>query len=105
MFTSSLEKSNPLTGSEGSRFFTSALLDWNRKKNVRTLPWKGETDPYKISLSEIILQQTREEQGLKYYEKFISTFPTIEALAAAPEEKGFKLCEGLGYYSRCRNLI
>ena len=69
------------------------------------MPWKGEKDPYKIWLSEIILQQTRVEQGLKYYENFIKTFPTIDALAKAPEEKVFKLWEGLGYYSRCRNLI
>src|SRR5690348_231720 len=69
------------------------------------MPWKGEKDPYKIWLSEIILQQTRVEQGLKYYENFIRTFPDVHALAKAPEEKVFKLWEGLGYYSRCRNLI
>lgn len=69
------------------------------------MPWKGETDPYKIWLSEIILQQTRVEQGLNYYNKFIKTFPDIHALAKAPDEKVFKIWEGLGYYSRCRNLI
>lgn len=69
------------------------------------MPWKGEKDPYKIWLSEVILQQTRVEQGLKYYNNFISNFPTITHLAAAPEEKVFKLWEGLGYYSRCRNLV
>lgn len=69
------------------------------------MPWKGEKDPYRIWLSEIILQQTRVEQGLKYYNNFISTFPDIFSLASAPEEKVFKLWEGLGYYSRCRNLI
>ena len=85
--------------------FTKKLLKWNREKNKRTMPWKGETDPYRIWLSEIILQQTRVEQGLAYYNKFISQFPTIRDLAGAPEKKIFKSWEGLGYYSRCRNLI
>jgi A/G-specific adenine glycosylase len=69
------------------------------------MPWKGEKDPYKIWLSEIILQQTRVEQGWSYYEKFITAFPTIRHLARANEEKVFKMWEGLGYYSRCKNLI
>ena len=69
------------------------------------MPWKGEKDPYKIWLSEIILQQTRVEQGLSYYNNFITTFPDIHKLAKAPDEKVFKLWEGLGYYTRCRNLI
>ena len=69
------------------------------------MPWKGEKDPYKIWLSEIILQQTRVEQGWKYYEKFIAVFPDINRLAAAKDEKIYKLWEGLGYYSRCKNLI
>lgn len=69
------------------------------------MPWKGEKDPYKIWLSEIILQQTRVEQGLAYYEKFIRHYPTIRDLAAAPPDQVFKHWEGLGYYSRCKNLI
>jgi len=69
------------------------------------MPWKGEKDPYKIWLSEIILQQTRVEQGLGYYNNFIKTFPNIHKLAKAPDEKVFKLWEGLGYYTRCRNLL
>lgn len=85
--------------------FVGRLLEWNKKKNTRQMPWKGEKDPYKIWLSEVILQQTRVEQGLKYYENFIIAFPDVHALAKAPEEKVFKLWEGLGYYSRCRNLI
>ncbi len=85
--------------------FSTLLLKWNREQNDRQMPWKGEKDPYKIWLSEIILQQTRVEQGLNYYINFIQTFPDIHRLAAAPEEKVFKLWEGLGYYSRCRNLI
>jgi A/G-specific adenine glycosylase len=69
------------------------------------MPWKGEKDPYKIWLSEIILQQTRVEQGWAYYEKFLKNFPTIFQLAAAKDEKVFKLWEGLGYYNRCKNLL
>ena len=69
------------------------------------MPWKGEKDPYKIWLSEIILQQTRVEQGLNYYNKFMETFPDVHKLAKAPEQKVFKLWEGLGYYTRCSNLI
>lgn len=90
---------------ESGKLFTQKLLQWNKKSNTRTMPWKGEKDPYKIWLSEIILQQTRVEQGLKYYENFIRTFPDVHALAKAPEGKVFKLWEGLGYYSRCKNLI
>lgn len=85
--------------------FVKKLLKWNGTDNVRKMPWKGEKDPYKIWLSEVILQQTRVEQGLKYYENFIKSFPTVHQLAAAPVEKVFKHWEGLGYYSRCRNLI
>ncbi len=69
------------------------------------MPWKGEKDPYKIWLSEIILQQTRVEQGMAYYNRFIKTYPTINKLAEASEINIFKLWEGLGYYSRCKNLI
>ena len=69
------------------------------------MPWKGEKDPYKIWLSEIILQQTRVEQGLNYYNNFIHQYPTIIDLANAEDEKVFKLWEGLGYYSRCKNLL
>ena len=85
--------------------FPGLLLQWNSHLNTRKMPWKGEKDPYKIWLSEIILQQTRVEQGWKYYEKFITLFPDIKKLAAAKEEKVYKLWEGLGYYSRCKNLI
>lgn len=69
------------------------------------MPWKGEKDPYRIWLSEIILQQTRVEQGLAYYRKFILEFPDIMHLASSAEKEIFKCWEGLGYYSRCRNLI
>lgn len=85
--------------------FTIKLMKWNQALNRRSMPWKNEKDPYRIWLSEIILQQTRVEQGWAYYEKFIHEYPTISDLAKAPEKKVFKLWEGLGYYSRCRNLI
>ena len=85
--------------------FARKLLLWNRYDNSREMPWKGEKNPYKIWLSEVILQQTRVEQGLKYYQKFIETFADVHALANAPEARVLKLWEGLGYYSRCRNLV
>ena len=85
--------------------FPALLMRWNRLQNTRQMPWKGEKDPYKVWLSEIILQQTRVEQGLKYYEKFVSNFPDVHKLAAAKDERVYKLWEGLGYYTRCRNLI
>ena len=87
------------------RYFTKRLLAWNEKENRRAMPWKGEKDSYKIWLSEIILQQTRVEQGLNYYNRFVKAFPDIKKLATAPEQKIFKLWEGLGYYTRCKNLI
>ena len=85
--------------------FVSRLLVWNKNVNKRQMPWKGEKDPYKIWVSEIILQQTRVEQGLGYFNRFIAALPTVFHLAAASEQQVFKLWEGLGYYSRCRNLI
>jgi len=85
--------------------FTNLLLKWHKNENFRSMPWKGEKDPYRIWLSEVILQQTRVEQGWAYYEKFITEFPTVKDLARAPEQKVFKCWEGLGYYTRCRNLI
>jgi A/G-specific adenine glycosylase len=85
--------------------FTSLLMQWHTQTNKRQMPWKGEKDPYKIWLSEIILQQTRVEQGWAYYEKFIKAYPTIQQLAKAKDETVFKLWEGLGYYNRCRNLL
>lgn len=85
--------------------FTNLLLNWNQCDNDRTMPWKGERDPYRIWLSEVILQQTRVEQGLSYYQRFTEKYQTIRDLAMAPDEEVFKLWEGLGYYSRCRNLL
>ena len=70
----------------------------------RTLPWRGISDPYRIWLSEIILQQTRIEQGRDYYHRFVEAFPTVADLAAASEDQVLRLWQGLGYYSRARNL-
>lgn len=81
----------------------SKLIKWF-KQNKRDLPWRNTTDPYKVWLSEIILQQTRVVQGLPYYMSFVKEFPTVFDLAKAPEQKVLKLWQGLGYYSRARNL-
>ena len=83
--------------------FTPNLLQWATTQH-RPMPWKGERDPYRIWLSEVILQQTRVEQGWPYYLRFVETYPTIHHLANAPEDAVMKLWEGLGYYSRARNL-
>lgn len=80
-------------------------MHWHLHRNNREMPWKGEKDPYKIWLSEIILQQTRVEQGRAYYERFLAKYPTVEHLAKAKDEDAFKLWEGLGYYNRCKNLL
>ena len=83
--------------------FSKKILAWYYK-NKRDLPWRSTKDPYKIWLSEIMLQQTRVAQGLPYYEKFVKEFPSIYHLANATEEKVLKLWQGLGYYSRARNM-
>lgn len=83
--------------------FSDLITNWY-SKNSRTLPWRKTCDPYKIWLSEIILQQTRVDQGLPYYLEFISAFPNVKALANAKEDQILKLWQGLGYYSRARNL-
>ena len=79
------------------------LLSWFAREG-RDLPWRRTRDPYRIWLSEVILQQTRVAQGLQYYLRFTERFPDIAALAAAPEDEVLKLWQGLGYYSRARNL-
>ena len=87
------------------KYFTEQLLWWNEHENQRELAWKGEKDPYKIWLSEVILQQTRSEQGYPYYMSFISSYPDIQSLAKAKDEEVFRLWQGLGYYNRCRNML
>jgi len=79
------------------------LLLWY-SQHARMLPWRASTDPYPIFLSEVILQQTRVAQGLPYFERFLEAFPSLENLAQAPEEQVMRLWQGLGYYSRARNM-
>ncbi|TSA30587.1 MAG: A/G-specific adenine glycosylase [Bacteroidetes bacterium] len=83
--------------------FSSTLISWY-EANKRDLPFRGTRDPYLIWISEVILQQTRMEQGLGYYRRFVQRFPDIHSLASGTEEEVLKLWEGLGYYSRARNL-
>jgi A/G-specific adenine glycosylase len=83
--------------------FTQPLLDWYRQ-NARRLPWRDHPDPYVIWVSEIMLQQTRVETVIPYFQNWIQRFPTVNALAAAPLQDVLNLWEGLGYYSRARNL-
>lgn len=83
--------------------FSNTILSWFRK-NGRELPWRETKNPYAIWLSEIILQQTRIAQGWEYWERFMAQYPTVEDLAAAHEDEVLKLWQGLGYYSRARNL-
>lgn len=83
--------------------FTTIILDWFRE-NGRQLPWRETRDPYAIWLSEVILQQTRIEQGRPYWERFMRHWPTVEALAAASEDEVLREWQGLGYYSRARHL-
>lgn len=84
--------------------FTETLLRWYEEYG-RDLPWRRTRDPYAIWLSEIILQQTRIAQGTAYWERFMARFPDVESLAAATEDEVLRLWEGLGYYSRGRNLL
>lgn len=82
---------------------STLLLDWYRHGH-RDLPWRRTSDPYRIWVSEIMLQQTRAQAVIPYYERFLARFPTVEALAAASEDEVLALWAGLGYYSRARNL-
>jgi len=84
--------------------FSKSLILWYQG-NHRDLPWRNTTDPYKVWLSEVILQQTRVDQGLSYYHKFVDSYPQVQDLAAAEEDDVLKLWQGLGYYSRARNLL
>lgn len=88
------------TGSSTAR----TLLEWYHA-HQRPLPWRATTDPYAIWLSEVILQQTRVEQGTAYWKRFMARYPTVHHLARAPEAEVLKLWQGLGYYSRARNLL
>ncbi|MCK5834197.1 MAG: A/G-specific adenine glycosylase, partial [Lentisphaeria bacterium] len=92
-------KQEPIT----QRAFCNRLIKWYQE-HQRSMPWRETQDPYKIWISEIILQQTQVIQGLAYYHRFIEAFPTVSDLATAPEQEVLKLWQGLGYYSRARNL-
>ncbi len=83
--------------------FSENIIKWY-DSNMRTLPWRSTNNPYFIWLSEIILQQTRVAQGLPYYERFVESFPNVLELANAPQQDVMRLWQGLGYYSRARNL-
>ncbi len=83
--------------------FSTALLHWFQRHG-RSLPWRETKDPYAIWLSEVILQQTRVSQGMAYWQRFMRNYPTVNALAAATEDEVLRLWQGLGYYSRARNL-
>jgi A/G-specific adenine glycosylase len=84
--------------------FASALVDWQKKHGRRDLPWQGTRDPYRIWLSEVMLQQTQVAAVIPYYERFLRRFPTLERLASASEDDVLQLWSGLGYYARGRNL-
>ena len=84
--------------------FSNTLINWF-SKHQRDLPWRKTNDPYSIWLSEVILQQTRVNQGLPYFQKFITTYPTVHDLARASEDEVLKMWQGLGYYSRGRRLL
>jgi A/G-specific adenine glycosylase len=84
--------------------FAEKLIAWQRRHGRRDLPWQGTRDPYRIWLSEVMLQQTQVSAVIPYYERFLRRFPTIEALAAASEDEVLQLWSGLGYYARGRNL-
>src|SRR5262249_23660861 len=84
--------------------FASRVTRWQRRHGRNDLPWQGTRDAYRIWLSEVMLQQTQVAAVLPYYERFVARFPTVAALAAAPEEDVLALWSGLGYYARARNL-
>lgn len=84
-------------------FFSQTILTWY-SHHRRNLPWRNTTDPYRIWISEIILQQTRVSQGYDYFLRFMERFPDVQTLAEAPEDEVMRLWQGLGYYSRARNL-
>ncbi|GIP41070.1 adenine DNA glycosylase [Paenibacillus sp. J31TS4] len=92
-----------MTSQQSKAYFSARLVPWYRHVK-RDLPWRRTRDPYHIWISEIMLQQTRVEAVIPYFLRFTERFPTIDALADAPEEDVLKLWEGLGYYSRARNL-
>ncbi|QDX82062.1 A/G-specific adenine glycosylase [Denitratisoma sp. DHT3] len=97
--------SPPLAGEgEGDGYFSDRLVAWHRRHGRHDLPWQNTRDPYRVWLSEIMLQQTQVATVIPYYRRFLERFPTLAALAAAPVEEVMALWSGLGYYARARNL-
>jgi len=84
--------------------FAHNVISWQRQHGRRNLPWQGTRDPYRIWLSEVMLQQTQVSAVIPYYERFLARYPTVKALAAASEDEVLQLWSGLGYYARGRNL-
>ncbi|MFZ1910499.1 MAG: A/G-specific adenine glycosylase, partial [Burkholderiales bacterium] len=84
--------------------FAQTLIGWQRRHGRRGLPWQGTRDPYRVWLSEVMLQQTQVETVIPYYGRFLERFPDVRALAAAAQEDVLRLWSGLGYYARARNL-
>src|SRR3954471_2594430 len=84
--------------------FAEAVIEWQKKHGRHALPWQGTRDPYRVWLSEVMLQQTQVAVVLGYYARFLERFPDVATLAAAPLDDVFALWSGLGYYSRARNL-
>ncbi|HID34987.1 MAG TPA: A/G-specific adenine glycosylase, partial [Anaerolineae bacterium] len=100
----SVDASNVIQAADGDiQAFRRALLHWFRQ-HARAMPWREEPTPYRVWVSEVMLQQTQVATALPYFERFMARFPTVEALAAAPLEEVLKLWEGLGYYRRARHL-
>ena len=98
-----MKRSVPSAASTGGGF-SSALIDWQREHGRHELPWQNTRDPYRVWLSEIMLQQTQVTTVLGYYDRFLQRFPDVQALAGASLDDVFALWSGLGYYSRARNL-
>src|SRR3989344_2808055 len=84
--------------------FSSAVLDWYDRHGRKDLPWQHEISPYRVWVSEIMLQQTQVSTVLGYFDRFMAALPTVKALAEAPEDEVLHLWTGLGYYTRARNL-
>ena len=84
--------------------FAKTLIAWQRRHGRHGLPWQATRDPYRVWLSEVMLQQTQVETVIPYYERFLARFPDVRALADAREEEVLRLWSGLGYYARARNL-
>ncbi len=99
-----MDKASPLSRKDALEQAQEALLAWF-SSHMRPLPWRRDYEPYRVWISEIMLQQTQMERGVQYFERWMEAFPTLEALAKAPEEEVLRLWEGLGYYARARNLI